>query len=256
MYIVYFALWVVLNGRWTLEIGAFGLVFAALLYAFSCRFMGYSVQMDIRLARRVLAAIRYGVLLLREILKANMNVMRIILSRDFEPRPQLVRFSSGLKRDYHRVVLADSITLTPGTITCMLEGDDFVVHCLDASMMDGLDDGDMPRALHRMETDRLAAMDKDAALPVAETAHSLELGMIRCIDEIRERVRQETGLSLTDAQIEQMLAGQPCSLSDEVRGVFDRMVAADDAIEQLRAERQVDAVMAARREAAETEERR
>ena len=41
----------------------------------------------------------------------------------------------------------------------------------------------------------------DNALPVAETAHSLELGMIRCIDEIRERVRQETGLSLTDAQI-------------------------------------------------------
>ena len=43
----------------------------------------------------------------------------------------------------------------------------------------------------------------DNALPVAETAHSLELGMIRCIDEVRERVRQETGLSLTDAQIEQ-----------------------------------------------------
>ena len=39
----------------------------------------------------------------------------------------------------------------------------------------------------------------DNALPVAETAHSLELGMIRCIDEIRERVRQETGLSLTKA---------------------------------------------------------
>ena len=98
MFIVYFALWVVLNGRWTLEIGAFGLVFAALLYAFSCRFMGYSVGMDLRLARRVLSAVRYGVLLLVAILMANMNVMRIILNRDFEPRPQLVRLSSGLKR--------------------------------------------------------------------------------------------------------------------------------------------------------------
>ena len=49
MFIVYFALWVVLNGRWTLEIGAFGLVFAALLYAFSCRFMGYRVGKDLRL---------------------------------------------------------------------------------------------------------------------------------------------------------------------------------------------------------------
>ena len=62
----------------------------------------------------------------------------------------------------------------------------------------------------------------DNALPVAETVHSLELGMIRCIDEIRERVRQETGLSLTDAQIEQMLAGQPCSLSDEVRSIVNK----------------------------------
>ena len=62
----------------------------------------------------------------------------------------------------------------------------------------------------------------DNALPVAETAHSLELGMIRCIDEIRERVRQETGLSLTDAQIEQILAGQPCSLSDEVRSIVNK----------------------------------
>ena len=54
----------------------------------------------------------------------------------------------------------------------------------------------------------------DNAIPVADTAHSLELGMIRCVDDIREQVRRETGLSLTDAQIENMLAGQPCTVSD------------------------------------------
>ena len=41
----------------------------------------------------------------------------------------------------------------------------------------------------------------DNAIPVADTAHSLELGMIRCVDDIREQVRRETGLSLTDAQM-------------------------------------------------------
>ena len=45
----------------------------------------------------------------------------------------------------------------------------------------------------------------DNAIPVADTAHSLELGMIRCVDDIREQVRRETELSLTDAQIENML---------------------------------------------------
>ena len=53
----------------------------------------------------------------------------------------------------------------------------------------------------------------DNAIPAADTAHSLELGMIRCVDDIREQVRRETGLSLTDAQIENMLAGQPCTVS-------------------------------------------
>ena len=51
----------------------------------------------------------------------------------------------------------------------------------------------------------------DNAIPAADTAHSLELGMIRCVDDIREQVRRETGLSLTDAQIENLslLLSQP-----------------------------------------------
>ena len=61
----------------------------------------------------------------------------------------------------------------------------------------------------------------DNAIPVADTAHSLELGMIRCVDDIREQVRRETGLSLTDAQIENMLAGQPCTVSEAVRDIVN-----------------------------------
>ena len=49
----------------------------------------------------------------------------------------------------------------------------------------------------------------DNAIPAADTAHSLELGMIRCVDDIREQVRRETGLSLTDAQIEKYAGGSP-----------------------------------------------
>ena len=56
----------------------------------------------------------------------------------------------------------------------------------------------------------------DNGRPIIDTCHSLEFGMIRCIDEVRERVRQNTGLSLTDAQIEQVLAGRPCSLDETV----------------------------------------
>lgn len=60
----------------------------------------------------------------------------------------------------------------------------------------------------------------DNGRPIIDTCHSLEFGMIRCIDEVRERVRQNTGLSLTDAQIEQVLAGRPCSLEESVRSLI------------------------------------
>lgn len=49
----------------------------------------------------------------------------------------------------------------------------------------------------------------------AGTCRSLELGMIRCLDEAREQVLRDTGLSLTDAQIERVLSGQPCSMDEE-----------------------------------------
>ena len=153
MFFVYFALWVVLNGRWTLEVGAFGLVFAALLYAFTCKFLGYSAKKDLKYIRGAKAGARYALLLLEEIVKANVAVMHIVLNPDIEPKPVLVRFQSGLRSETLRVVLADSITLTPGTITCQLRGDEYVVHCLDEDMAKGLTQGALIDALREMEAE-------------------------------------------------------------------------------------------------------
>lgn len=150
MFIIYFALWVIMNGRWTMEIGAFGVVFAALLYAFSCKFMGYSVARDLAFIRSIGGAIRYAALVVREIVKANINVIGMILDLEHEPQPQLVRFESGLPDEISRVTYANSITLTPGTITVLLSEDDYVVHCLDEAMIDGLLDGPMVTALAGM----------------------------------------------------------------------------------------------------------
>ena len=174
MFIVYFALWVILNGKWTTEIGVFGLVFAGVLYAFCCRFTGYSFKKDLRLVRRIPSAIHYGVTLLCEIFKANVTVIKMILDKNFEPKPQLVRFDSGLLELRHRVVLADSITLTPGTITCQLEGDRYLVHCLDESLVSGLDDGVFVNALSRMEEKQKFMADSvtgEAADAQVEEAH-------------------------------------------------------------------------------------
>lgn len=49
-------------------------------------------------------------------------------------------------------------------------------------------------------------------VPNASTCRSLELGMIRWIDETKEQVRRDVGVSVTDAQVERVLAGKPCSI--------------------------------------------
>ena len=65
-------------------------------------------------------------------------------------------------------------------------------------------------------------MRLDNNVPNAATCRSLELGMIRCMDEIQEQVRRDTGLSVTDAQVERVLAGKSCSMNEEARKLIQR----------------------------------
>lgn len=65
-------------------------------------------------------------------------------------------------------------------------------------------------------------MRLDNNIPNAATCRSLELGMIRCIDEVKEQVRRDVGLSVTDAQVERVLAGKPCSMDEDARGIIQK----------------------------------
>ena len=65
-------------------------------------------------------------------------------------------------------------------------------------------------------------MRLDNGIPNASACRSLELGMIRCIDKAKEQVRRETGLSVTDAQVERVLAGQSCSMDENARSVIQK----------------------------------
>ena len=65
-------------------------------------------------------------------------------------------------------------------------------------------------------------MRLDNRIPNASTCRSLELGMIRCLDEIAEQVRRSLNLSLTGAQIENVLRGSPDSMDDRVKAIIQR----------------------------------
>ena len=63
-------------------------------------------------------------------------------------------------------------------------------------------------------------MRLDNGVPNASTCRSLELGMIRCIDETKDQIRRDIGLSVTDAQVERVLAGKPCSMDEDARSII------------------------------------
>ena len=65
-------------------------------------------------------------------------------------------------------------------------------------------------------------MRLDNGVPNASTCRSLELGMIRCIDETKEQIRRDVGLSVTDAQVERVLAGKACSMDEEARSIIQK----------------------------------
>lgn len=152
MYIVFFLMWIIFNGRVTLEIVLFGLAVSAGIYAFVCAFLDYSIKKDILLMKKSLRLLQYMAVLVWEIIKANASVMHMILSPRFQNAPVLVRFRTDLKSRTARVLLANSITLTPGTITVSLEENEYTVHCLDKSLAEGMENSIFVRLLHKLES--------------------------------------------------------------------------------------------------------
>ena len=151
MFLLFFLIWIIFNGQITWEIAAFGIVVSAFMYVFICRFMGYKPRMDLLLAKKFFLILQYVYVLIKEIIKANYAVIKMIMSSRYEMEPTVVRFKTNLKTTPARILLANSITLTPGTITISLEGDEYIVHCLDRELAKGINNSLFVTLLKRLE---------------------------------------------------------------------------------------------------------
>lgn len=150
MLAVLFILWILFNGRITLEIAIFGVIFSLAVFFFMTKFMDYKLETEkniYRLAPRLLA---YLGLLIVEIVKSSLALIPYALGKK-KPNPLLLKFHTPLKTDFCKTLLANSITLTPGTITENVKEDMFRVHCLDKSMADGIESSSFIKALCKME---------------------------------------------------------------------------------------------------------
>lgn len=165
MFVILLLLWIIFNGRLAIDVIVSGVLISAVIGWFAMRFCGWGGKKKWKWSRVLPCFLSHCVLLVKEIFFSNLAVMKLILSPKMEEKvhPQMVRFPVTLKTPFARMLLANSITLTPGTITVRLHPDTFVVHALTPDMGKDLDDCAFERSC-----DRLDAALRGEPAPVVE----------------------------------------------------------------------------------------
>ncbi len=152
MILVMLGVWLLWSGHYSFD---HTLVFA--LGVGSCLFVVYmATRMNIvdeeghpiHLAVKLLLYIPW---LVWAIVKANIDVAKRVLSPSLPISPCMVRIKATQKTDLTRVIYANSITLTPGTVSVDLVGDDILVHALTREAAEDVQSGDMDRRVTHLE---------------------------------------------------------------------------------------------------------
>ena len=152
LWAILFAIWLLLSAQTQhLEVlfVIFG-VFTCTVAVWICMRMGVvdRESVPVHLAGR---AVLYVPWLVWEVFRSNLRVARIILSPRVRVDPSIVHFRASQRTDLGRFIYANSITLTPGTVTTGIVGDDMEVHAIVQTEIDGSEENDMNRRVTALE---------------------------------------------------------------------------------------------------------
>lgn len=149
LFFVLCGLWLLWSGHFTGLLLSLGLA-SVLGVVWLCRRMGIvdNETIPVHLAPRL---VRYVPWLAWQVVLANAEVIRRILRPRPDDRTETVVVRGGQRTDVGRTTYANSITLTPGTITVDVTDDVFTVHALTRASADGVYEGEMDREVRRLE---------------------------------------------------------------------------------------------------------
>ena len=147
------ALWLLLSGIYKPMLVGFG-VASVILVLFIVRRMDQVDGDHLTVALNPIKFLTYFIWLLGEIAKSNWAVTKIILSGQVPQRQHFFDIPYSQSTDLGQVIFANSITLTPGTLTVETEQGDFQIHALDYSDEDLEALADMDRRVSAIETGR------------------------------------------------------------------------------------------------------
>ena len=141
------------NARITLEVVVLGVIISAAMTFFTYRYLDVSFSREKKIWAKAGHVFVYFFVLLKEIILANIQMIRIVLKPQINIKPQIIYFKSPLRSDFAKVMLTYSIILTPGTIVFHLEDDLFGVHAIDSQLGVGINDSNFVHRLKKIEGD-------------------------------------------------------------------------------------------------------
>jgi len=147
------AIWLVFSGKFDLFHLSLGVVSVALVLWFNNAIRRLQPERGGPARREqihYLRALLYMPWLLGQIVSSGIYVTKLILAPSSRVDPRIVRFRCDQPNEVAEVLLGNSITLTPGTLTLDIHDDEFVIHALDQGVADGVLSGVMQRRVARL----------------------------------------------------------------------------------------------------------
>ena len=155
VFVLLFLFWLLLNGKVTVEIILVGAAASAALTCFAHRVLHISPRGELRVLRGLPGVFCYLVWLVGQIILSNIQVIGRILTPGKKRSPaKLIWFQPGTKGDLAKLALANSITLTPGTVTVSMGPDTLCVYALDAEFGAGVKGSAFAEKLKKLEEER------------------------------------------------------------------------------------------------------
>ena len=135
LWLTLLSIWLIANASLAMDVILIGVIVSTILALALSTFA--SAFSDIRLnPKAFIYYFRYLGVFMWELLLANMNVARIVFSPKINIHPGIVKVHTRLKSRTGRLVLANSITLTPGTLVVDIVDDTLYVHWIDVTTQD------------------------------------------------------------------------------------------------------------------------
>ena len=151
MFFLLLFFWAIIDGKLTVESVLLGTVSSIMILYFN---------KDILFTREDGGPVTLGFLwhfmtliavLIVEIVKSNINVAKIVLNPKMPIDPSFVRVPVRFRKDFNKVLYGNVVTLTPGTLTVDIVGDEYIIHALTREAAEGLNGSALEEHVLRLE---------------------------------------------------------------------------------------------------------